>query len=344
MIVQILLALLAISFLVAWHELGHYLVARLSGMRVLKFSIGFGPKIWGFTRQGIEYQLSLIPVGGFVQIAGMIDSEESAQEDSKSFINRPKWAQFLTVFAGPFSNYLMAFLLFFSVFWFWSSGTTPSILVNQVVTESPAAVAGLQSGDVIVQIDGQNPSGTRDFLSRISKGQPLNFKVHRDTVELDITVIPKMSESGEYKMGVAYVPLSFSFKGAVLEALTQCWVQSVGILTQLGSALMGKTKDLQLGGVIEITRQLSNAAEQGLKNFLAMMAGLSVVLGLFNILPIPSLDGSKLLMILIEGVTRRKIPEKAQIGIQIVGLVFILGLMILLTIGDVMRLYSGVGS
>lgn len=273
MIIQILMALIAISLLVAWHELGHYTVARLTGMRVIKFSIGFGPKIWGFTRENIEYQLSLFPVGGFVQIAGMVSFEEGAKKDSKSFINRPRWAQFLTVLAGPVSNYLLAFFLFFSVFWFWSSG-----------------------------------------------------------------------EDGIFRMGVGYVPLSFSFSGAIAEAADQCWVQSVGILTQLGNALMGKAKELQLGGIVEITRQLSNAADQGLKNFLAMMAGLSVVLGLFNILPIPSLDGSKLLMIVIEGVTRRQISAKAQIGIQVVGLILILGLMVFLTIGDVMRIYSGVGS
>ncbi|MEI6806357.1 MAG: site-2 protease family protein, partial [Myxococcaceae bacterium] len=144
--------------------------------------------------------------------------------------------------------------------------------------------------------------------------------------------------------GVGYVPLSFSFTGAISEAVAQCWVQSVGILTQLGNALVGKSKDLQLGGIVEITRQLSNAADQGLKNFLAMMAGLSVVLGLFNILPIPSLDGSKLLMIMIEGVTRRQIPARAQMWIQVGGLILILGLMVFLTIGDVMRIYSGVGS
>lgn len=344
MIVQILMALIAISLLVAWHEFGHYIVARLTGMRVLKFSIGFGPKIVGFTRENIEYQLSLFPIGGFVQISGMVSIEEGAKEDPKSFINRPRWAQFLTVLAGPVSNYLMAFLLFFSVIWFWSSGSTPSILLNQVVAESPAASAGLKNGDVITQIDGQNPAGTIDFLNRISKGQILILKVHRETQDLEIAVMPKAGEDGIFRLGVAYVPLSFNFTGAITEAAARCWVQSIGILTQLGNALVGKTKDLQLGGIVEITRQLSNAADQGLKNFLAMMAGLSVVLGLFNILPIPSLDGSKLLMIVIEGVTRRQIPAKAQIWIQAAGLILILGLMIFLTIGDVMRIYSGVGS
>src|SRR5438552_186806 len=96
-VVQILLALLALSLLIAWHEFGHYLVARLTGMRVLQFSIGFGPKIIGFTRNGIEYRLGLLPIGGYVQIAGMSDLEEGATDDPKAFINRPSWAKICTI-------------------------------------------------------------------------------------------------------------------------------------------------------------------------------------------------------------------------------------------------------
>jgi regulator of sigma E protease len=342
LIVQILLSLAAISILVAWHEFGHYSMARLVGMRVLKFSIGFGPKVIGFVKSGIEYQISLLPIGGYVHIAGMTSLEEGASEDPKSFINRPKWAQLLVIFAGPFFNYLLAVVLFFCVFWFWSSGTTPSLLVNQVAKDSPAAMAGVRDGDVILKIDGQNLSGTQDFLSRIanSQGKPLHFSMKRDAQALEIDVTPKASDDGTFRIGVGYVPLSFSFSGAIGESFYQLWAQSTGILSQLGQAIFGSSKNVQLGGVVEITRQLSHAVEQGFKNVLWMMASLSVVLGLFNILPIPSLDGSKIFILCLEAIIRRPINATAQLWIHAVGIIFILGLMLLLTIGDVMRLYQ----
>lgn len=346
---QILLAALALGLLIAWHEFGHYLLARLLGMRVLRFAIGFGPKLIGFTKSQIEYLIGVFPIGGYVQIKGMSPSEEGAQEDPQSFINGTTRAKIAVIAAGPIFNFALAFVLFFCVFWFWSTGSTPSLLMNQVAKDSPAAAAGVQEGDVLVQMDHQALLGSADFLARIqaSHGKPIVLTLERnnesknatDTVEL--TVAPTKSTDGVYRIGVGYVPLSFSFGGALAESLSQIWTQSTGVLTQLGSLLVGQSKSLQLGGVVEITRQLSHAASQGLRNFLWMMGSLSVVLGLFNILPIPALDGSKIFILLIEKIIGRPIPEKAQIWIHVSGFVLILALMLTLTVFDVLRIYRG---
>jgi regulator of sigma E protease len=343
LIVQILLAVVALSLLIAWHEFGHYLFARLSGMKVQQFSLGMGPKLIGFTRSGIEYRIGVIPFGGYVSIAGMSELEEGAAADPRSFINRPFWGQFSTIAAGPVFNYFLAFVLFVSVFWFWSTGNTPSLLLNQVVKESAAAQAGIVEGDVLIKIDGHPITGSADFLDRIanSKGKALTFDLLRDKQPLTLQVTPRADEGGRFRVGVGYVPLSFSFGGAVKESLSNLWTQSTGILTGLTRAVIGSKSDVEFGGVVAITQQLSNAASQGFRSFLWLMGSLSVVLGLFNILPIPALDGSKLLFICVEKAAGRKIPAKVQIAVHLVGIVLLLGLMVLLTINDVLRIYRG---
>jgi regulator of sigma E protease len=339
LVVQILLAILALSLLIAWHEFGHYLVARLSGMRVLQFSIGFGPKLVSFTRQGIEYRIGMLPIGGYVHIAGMSDLEEGATDDPRAFINRPFWPKVATIAAGPIFNYFLAFVLFFSVFWFWSTGSTPSLLINQVAEGSAAAEAGLHEGDILLKMDGHNVEGTSDFLRRIqeSKGAPLTLDLRRDEHDFQLKVAPRL-DGTVYRLGVGYVPLSFTFTGALIEAGANLWAQSAGILVQLTQSLFGKSGGGSFVGVVGITQQLSHAAKQGLRDFLWLMASLSVVLGLFNILPIPALDGSKILFLGIEKVIRRKIPSKVQIFVHLAGIILILGLMLILTVNDVLRI------
>jgi regulator of sigma E protease len=350
LLIQIIISLIVISLLVAWHELGHYTMARLTGMRVLRFSIGFGPKVVSMVRKGIEYQISALPIGGFVQIAGMTPLEEGAKEDPKSFINRPRWAQILVIAAGPLFNYILAFFLFISVFWLYSPSHTPSLLVNHLVPDSPAAVAGLQEGDVITHVNGKSLSRTKDFLAVIhqSQGRPINLQIERLSKDidakvhqqfLDFQIVPIVDAGGAYRIGVGYVPLSFTFSSAVAESFSQLWGQSTGILSQLGRSIFGKS-DAKLGGVVEVTRQLSHAAGQGLKNLLWLMASLSVVLGLFNILPIPALDGSKIFILCLEGVIRRPINATAQLWIHGIGIIFILALMLFLTVSDVLRIYQ----
>src|SRR5688572_10284637 len=179
---QIVLAVLGIGMLIAWHELGHYAVARALGMRVLKYSIGFGPKLFGFKKGEIEYQVAALPLGGFVQIKGMSALEEGADEDPRSFINRPRWARFLVLGAGPGFNDIMAAVLAFVYLWAWPSPTpTTTLEITEVTPDSSALAAGLLVGDLIVTVDGTEVASSGEFKQRIvaKQGEALTLDVLR---------------------------------------------------------------------------------------------------------------------------------------------------------------------
>ena len=181
---QILLAILGVGFLIAWHELGHYAVARALGMRVVRFSIGFGPRLWGFRRDDIDYQLAALPLGGFVQIKGMTSLEPGAVEDPKSFINAARWRRWLVLAAGPGFNYLLAAVLFFIYLWAWPSPVSgPAVELQQVIPGGPAAAAGLQTGDVVVDIDGQ-PLEDGDFRGRILASEGMGSRLNSPSTTL----------------------------------------------------------------------------------------------------------------------------------------------------------------
>lgn len=342
------LGILGISLLIAWHEFGHYLVARLFRMRVLRFSIGFGPKLIGFTKNRIEYVLCWIPFGGFVEIAGLGEAPEEVKEDPAAFTNRPLWARFLVVFAGPLFNYVLAFGLFAFLFGTWSfQGLEQSLLVQQVVSGSAAWEAGIVQRDQIIQIDGSAATQAQLFQSAAqSKGKPIRLLLDRfnpgtqETSRLEISVKPQLGDDGMYRLGVMFVPMGISkdthFAWASAKEVMS---QSAGILVQLGNAIFAKSH-MQMGGAVELTRQLSMAASLGWSYFLWLLGSLSVMLGLFNLLPIPALDGSKMLLLGVEAAVRRPIPHRVQMVIHGVGIVLILGLMLVLTVLDVMRLYQ----
>lgn len=341
---SILLAVIGLGVLIAWHEFGHYIVARLTGMRVLQFSIGFGPKIISFTRKDIEYRIGLLPIGGFVQIAGMTELEEGALDDPRAFINRPLWAKLCTIAAGPLFNYFLAFVIYFFVLCSWSSQTSPGMILGVVEKESPAQIAGIQNKDVLLKIDGIDVAGTSDFLNRIkeSRGRTLSFLIERNGQQLTIPVTPKATDGTPYRIGVGGFRLVSLPPGwALTESASSLWNQSAEILRMLGRIVTGNQGTEGLGGPVAIAGELKNAVSRGVGDLFAALAGLSVVLGLFNILPIPALDGSKIFFLLIEGIIRRRIPAKVQLVVHLVGIILILGLMIFLTVGDVRKIYNG---
>lgn len=334
---QIALAVFGVGFLIAWHELGHFAAARLLGMRVLRFSVGFGPRLWGFRRGDIDYQLAALPLGGFVQIKGMSSLEPGATEDPKSFINAARWKRWLVLAAGPGANYVLAAVLFFVYLWAWPSPVAgPAVEMQQVIPGGPAAAAGLQSGDVVVAFDGK-PLDDGDFRGRIlaSQGAPIALTVLRGGVEQVITVTAEKQIGGGWRIGVApqlLYPRS-TVPRTVLASLELCRIKSMDTLAALG-ALLRWDDDVKMSSIVAIVDDLKDQAERGARYFLAMLAWISVVLGLFNLLPVPSLDGIKMLFLTVEGTIRRDIHAGFQVWVNGIGMIALLGLMMVLIVRD----------
>lgn len=339
---QIVLAIIGIGALIAWHELGHYSVARLLGMRVLKYSIGFGPKLWGFRKGDIDYQLAALPLGGFVQIKGMSSLEEGAAEDPRSFINRPRWARFLVLAAGPGFNYLMAAVLFFAYLWMWPSPVaTTTIEVGEVMPGLPAAVAGVKGGDLVVSVDGKTFESPMDLRTTIvdKAGAPVTVQLYRDGQALDLQLTP-VARDGAYIIGVDKLNARYPRAGVLAtaaSAVTACKNETVRTLAAFG-ALFRREPGVDVGSPVQIVVDMKARIAQGARFFIFILAILSVNLGLLNLLPVPSLDGIKMLFLTVEGVARRDLHAGFQVWVNALGLLALLGLMVVLMARDTLRL------
>ena len=341
---QIALALLGIGLLIAWHELGHYWVARWCGMRVLKYSLGFGPKLVSKEYNGITYQLSVLPFGGYVQIKGMSPLEPGALEDPRSFIYASKAARIAVLLAGPVFNYLLALVLFFTFYMCW-----PALYgqVTEVSPNSPAATAGIQAGDILVQINGRNLRtdaqlqeewlGQQDVEMRLVRGK--NEAAQSVRVRLRAAPTDPLQPPGLEQWGlqlrpdrVPQVPLA-----ALGQAFTLCGKHTRSAWDGLQRLVAGDP-DVKASGPIGIVEELRVRAKRSAPDFLWLLGVLSVTLGFFNLLPIPALDGMKISVILVEAVIRRPLNPVWQLWANAAGMLFLLGWMLWLSVGDVMSL------
>jgi regulator of sigma E protease len=342
---QIALAVLGIGMLIAWHELGHYAVARLLGMRVLKYSIGFGPKLFGFKHKDIEYQIAALPLGGFVQIKGMSALEEGAEEDPKSFINRPRWARFLVLGAGPGFNYAMAAVLMFVYIWAWPSPLPDAytLEITEVSAASAAEEAGLVSGDLISKVDGAPASSLGDLKRAViaKNGEPLTLElVGKDgSAGRSVTLAPRANKDGALLIGVG-AATRYPRVGVVDTAVASvnfCFTETERTLSAFG-ALFRREPGVDVGSPVAIVADMKSRIASGLRSFIFILAMLSVNLGLLNLLPVPSLDGIKMLFLAGEGLARRDLNAKFQVYVNAVGLLALLGLMVVLMARDTLRL------
>jgi regulator of sigma E protease len=335
---QIVLAVVGVGFLIAWHEAGHYLVARLTGMRVLRYSLGFGPKVLSFEKNGIVYQIAALPLGGFVQIFGMNPLEEGAEADPRSFSNRPRWARFAVILAGPASNYLLASMLFFAFLAGWP-GHGPGVAIDGAAEGSPAAAAGFLPGDLIVEMDGVAVESTPDLIARVqaAAGKAMSVVVVRGPEEArtrtTLTVAAK-DEEGTWRLGVSgpKTELPALTVGEMARASVLMCVQESRQTLAAFASLFAGDGSVQLEGPVNIVGHITKAIERGARDLIWILALLSTTLGLLNLLPVPSLDGMKLLTIAVESVIRRDINPMLQIWVNAVGLVLLLGLMVVLTV------------
>ncbi len=347
-----------LGILIFVHELGHFLFAKLFKVRVLKFSLGFGPKLIGRTMGETEYVISAFPLGGYVKMFGENpDEQEGAASDKEaSFAYKSIWQRFLIVLAGPLFNLLFSVLLFFLVFFFMGlPDIRDTTRVGQVTPDSPAAAAGVQIDDTILSINGQPTVGWLDVLHTIkdSNGKELTLLVRRGGDEVSLLVTPAVDmvrnifgEEVEerYMIGIVkaeelfYTPTGLT--GAFLAACSQTWMYIS--LTVLGFIKLAQqvVPMKELGGPILIAQIAGKQMQAGWINLVFFMGLLSVNLGILNLLPIPVLDGGHLMFLSIEAIRRKPMTEKVQIVAQQIGIALLGTLMIFVFYNDIARIFG----
>ncbi len=333
------LAILALGVLIIVHEGGHFLIARLSGMRVDRFSIGFGPTLLSFRRGETIYQIAAIPFGGFVQIAGLAPGEDVVDRDPRSYPNRPTWQRFATIFAGPATNYLFAALLMIVFHFVWGVPTIGKApLVGALTEGKPAARAGLQLGDEIVSIDGKAVKEMTDVAPIInaSQGRPVSIVLAREGQPMTVAVTPE-KDSGNYRIGIELWPKEETVKApagtCIVEGLLFPVHYSQFILHNFKEIATGR-QQAKFSGPLGIIHVLRTQILQGAKNTFSIIAMISVYLGLFNLLPLPALDGGRLVFLGWELISRRRVNQRMEQNVHTVGLVVLLGFVLWVTIAN----------
>jgi regulator of sigma E protease len=359
--------LFVLTIVVFFHELGHFLVARWCGVRVLVFSIGFGPEIVGFDdRHGTRWKLAAIPLGGYVKFFGdenaasVPDTEQLAamteQQRRDSFFHKSVSARAAVVAAGPIANFLLAIVIFAGIFMFYGKQSTTA-RVDTVQPDSSAATAGFQPGDVVLAINGRRIDNFSDMqrLVSTSAGERLAIDIDRGGKLLTLSAIPALREikdsfGNTHRIGVLGISRSMAPGDLKLEkvgpidaiilGVSETWFVVERTLSYIGGVIVGREAADQLGGPIRIAQVSGQVATAGLIALIHLAAVLSVSIGLLNLFPIPLLDGGHLMFYAIEAVRRRPLSERAQeIGFRI-GLAIVLMLMLFATFNDIKHLWT----
>ena len=342
--------LIVLSVLVFVHELGHFLVARLLGVKVYVFSIGFGKRLVTKHWKGTDWSFSLIPLGGYVKMKGQEDLNPAlANNDIDSYQRKTPFERILILLAGPFANFLLAFVLYIFIGLLGNNHISPTI--GKVVENSPAYSAGLKANDEIIRIN-ETKIRTWDDLSDIIKNSDgaLKFYVKRENKVRAFIIRPKISdthnmfrEKVKKKMiGISPAPKFITVYYSPLEALgfayEKTYEASKMIFLGVQKLIQGIVPSSEIGGVISIGTIISDASQSSFVALLTISALISVNLGVLNLLPIPALDGGHIIFNLYEMITRRKPAEKVLVNLTIAGWVILFGLMGLGLYNDINRL------
>ncbi len=357
--------LFVLTIVVFFHELGHFLMARLCGIKVLVFSIGFGPEIAGFNdRYGTRWKISAVPLGGYVKFFGddnaasVPDQAAAATmtntERKDSFMFQPVGSRAAVVAAGPIANFVLAIAIFAAIFMTVGKQST-SARVDTVQPASAAEVAGFKPGDLVIAINGEKIESFSDMqrIVSISAGETLSIEVDRGGAPITLKATPQLKELKDnfgnvHRLGVLGISRSMSpgdvktEKAGPLRAIVmgaqETWFVVDRTLAYIGGVFVGREAADQLGGPIRIAQVSGQVATAGFAALIHLTAVLSVSIGLLNLFPIPLLDGGHLLFYAIETIRGRPLSERAQeVGFRI-GLAVVVMLMIFATFNDILRL------
>jgi regulator of sigma E protease len=336
-----LVAILGLAVLMVVHEGGHYLAARRYGMRVVRFSIGFGPTLWKSkrTESGTIFQIAVIPFLAYVQILGMNPYEESDPNDPGSYANASLWGRVVTIAAGPLANYFFASVLFFFGLLIGGKEVADDATMRVVVEPGPAQTAGMQTGDRVVSVAGHDVHTWEELRKVVSShpGEPLDIAVERHGETLHETVTP--GAKGDKDEGLIHVRVPTHVEAATVgEALKYSVIEPPFIVYEnvraIGLVLTGREK-FQVSGPVGIVKETARRVRTGVGVLLQFLGMLSAYLGAFNLLPFPALDGGRLLFLGAEAVSRRKPDAKLEARVHAVGLVMLLTLIAFVTYADV---------
>jgi regulator of sigma E protease len=357
--------LFVLTVVVFFHELGHFMIARWAGVKVLTFSLGFGPELAGFNdRHGTRWRISAVPLGGYVKFFGD-DSEAStpdletlgnmtAEEQAGSFHHKRVGPRAAIVVAGPIANFLLAIVIFAGMsLYFGKPSSIPRVDVVQA--DSVAASSGFQVGDVVVSIDGTAIESFADMQRIVSTnaGSKLTFRVKRDGALITLSATPALKEvkdifGNSHKIGVLGIQYNAQPSDAktkpvgYLESLKigveQVWFIVDGTFKFVGSLFVGAGSTGDLGGPLRIAQLSGQAASLGFQFLLQLCAALSVSIGLLNLFPVPLLDGGHLLFYSVEALRGRPLSPRAQEMGSRIGLGLVLMLMVFVTYNDILHL------
>ena len=344
------------TLIVAVHEFGHFAAARLLGMKVLEFAFGFPPRLAGIRRGETEYTINWIPFGGFVRILGQDDFsiKQIGEGDPRAFTSKPWWAQAIVLAAGVFMNFVLAIFILTIAFATGSTAPTGDVRVFDVRPASPAALAGILVGDIVVDVDGAPIHTARAMVTITNraapKSQELTIDILRDGKPLAIKAIPRAEPpAGEGPLGVQLEEVQAAISVPIGQAFSQATGLTGDVVGQI-LALPGQLISQRaspaggapvVGGPIEIFRVTGQVAQFGIPTFLKLVGVLSVNLGVINIIPFPGLDGGRLFFVLLGALLRRRLSPQVEAAIHAVGFVLLLGLLVIVSISDIRRAVGG---
>jgi len=352
-ILYVLLALVLLGVLITVHEFGHFAASRLCGIPVKEFSIGFGQKLlqWKSKKHETVFSLRPIPLGGYCMFYGDTDDDPDGtkcKDDPRNYNNAAVWKRMISVFSGPAMNFVLAFVV--AIVMMAAYGVTiDTPIVASVNPGQPAELAGLQAGDQFLTVRGQDMTGravtdVSEAIGDVSNGEAVEMTVLRDGEEITLSITPTYDAAeGRYLIGILIQQGYADLPGAqvIPAAWDLCKSASTAVLDALGKMITtGEGLD-QTSGPVGVVQLVAEQTQQGgLEIFLYLTVLISINLGLMNLLPIPGLDGSRLVFMVIEAVRGKPVGQKIEAAIHLAGYALLLGLMVFFTFKDVLRLFQ----
>ena len=332
----IIMAILGFSLLIIVHELGHFIMAKVNGIKVEEFSIGMGPEVFSKKGKETQYSLRLFPIVGYVKMLG----EEEEVEDERSFSSKSPLRRITVILAGATMNIIFAIIAFSIII---SNRGYTETTISKLEPDTPAIESGLQVGDKILTIDGARVFTTTDVSMgiQLSKGDSVDLVVDRNGEKENITVTPRLIEQDGtqmYQIGFHYTPVE---NPTILESIRESFNETISLVTQTFKSLkMMVTGNINfktdVGGPVTIIKMSGQAAKNGLMTLTYFLGFISINLAVFNLLPFPALDGGWTVILLIELITRRKVPDKVVGAANYVGFMILIGFMIVVTLKDIL--------